>query len=336
MNGSQLLSEAHSLILMNEKERLLQLLKSNSSLQIDECEFERFIHSFLDSYKGIDNCININGSGGSKIPKLNLSSIACIYTAAITNMKVVKTGSIANTSLVGSSDLFDKLGLLHAHNKLKGLDMFNFAYYDFLQITAWKRYRDILTLNDSLKHYINNGVFFDYSARITSSDSIRRDIRGHHRISSDNCAITNTYSWHHRYVLTNPHIIPNNSITLQRQFIFNWSNGTTPITAHDIERISSHAIHSVISAIHYELYTLCNSAELPDDEFVANEIVEMGDVLFKLVRPVHIVIVGVVSDDDARILHHILDVAKARNLRIREGSVRIGPVGDLAHDGKFL
>ena len=164
MNGSQLLSEAHSLILMNEKERLLQLLKSNSSLQIDECEFERFIHSFLDSYKGIDNCININGSGGSKIPKLNLSSIACIYTAAITNMKVVKTGSIANTSLVGSSDLFDKLGLLHAHNKLKGLDMFNFAYYDFLQITAWKRYRDILTLNDSLKHYINNGVFFDYSA----------------------------------------------------------------------------------------------------------------------------------------------------------------------------
>ena len=57
-------------------------------------------------------------------------------------------------------------------------------------------------------------------------------------------------------------------------------------------------------------------------------------VLLELVCAINIIIVGVVSDDDAGILHHILDIAKARNIRIWEGSVRVGPFGDLTHDGK--
>ena len=46
-----------------------------------------------------------------------------------------------------------------------------------------------------------------------------------------------------------------------------------------------------------------------NDKLVAYEIVEVGDVLLKLVRTVHVVIVGIVPNNDTRILHHILDEA---------------------------
>ena len=75
---------------------------------------------------------------------------------------------------------------------------------------------------------------------------------------------------------------------------------------------------------HHELDAFGDGAELPDNQSVSDEIVEVRDMLFKLIRPVHVVIVGVVPDDDARILHHILDVAQAWNLGIRECRIRIG------------
>jgi hypothetical protein len=57
-------------------------------------------------------------------------------------------------------------------------------------------------------------------------------------------------------------------------------------------------------------------------------------VLLDLVCAINIIIVGEIYDNDAGILHHILDVAKARNLGIWKDSVRIGPVGNNVHGGK--
>ena len=36
-------------------------------------------------------------------------------------------------------------------------------------------------------------------------------------------------------MLANPDIIAHNGITLQRQFIFHWSNGTSPVATNDIK-----------------------------------------------------------------------------------------------------
>src|SRR5574344_214035 len=141
---------------------------------------------------------------------------------------------------------------------------------------------------------------------------------------------------HHSHVLANPDIIADNSVTFQGQFLFHRSNRATPISTHNVERISSHAIHSMVGAVHHELDAFGNGAELPDNQFVTDEIVEMGDVLFKLVRTVHVVIVGVVPDDDTRILNHILYEAKTWKIRVREDSVRVGPVGNIVHGGKSL
>ena len=58
-------------------------------------------------------------------------------------------------------------------------------------------------------------------------------------------------------------------------------------------------------------------------------------MLLDLVCAINIIIVGVVSDDDAGILHHILDEAKPWKIRIREGCTRIRSVEYLVHDGKY-
>ena len=82
----------------------------------------------------------------------------------------------------------------------------------------------------------------------------------------------------------------------------------------------------MIGTVHHKLHTLGNGTELADNQFVANKIVEVSDVLLKLVSTIHIVIVGIIADDDTWILHHILDEAKSWEVRIRENLVWIWSV----------
>ena len=64
----------------------------------------------------------------------------------------------------------------------------------------------------------------------------------------------------------------------------------------------------MVGPVHYELNALSDGTELSDNQFVADEIVEVCYVFLKLVRTIHLIIVCVVPDD-AGILYHILDVA---------------------------
>jgi hypothetical protein len=87
----------------------------------------------------------------------------------------------------------------------------------------------------------------------------------------------------------------------------------------------------VVGPVHHELNALGDGAEFPDNQFVADEIVEVGNVLLKLICTIHVIIVRVVPDDNARILHHVLDETETRNLRIRERRIGVGSVGYLVH-----
>ena len=165
MIGGEFLKQVYFLILSGDRNGVQKLLSNNRSLYIDKHDFEEFIFSFSSLHNELKGCINLNGSGGSRIPKLNISSIACLYIAAITGLNIVKTGSSSNSSLFGSSDLFNELGLLHLKSKSSSLSLFHFAYYDYLQLSPWKLYRNILITNTSLKTFIENGIFFDYSAQ---------------------------------------------------------------------------------------------------------------------------------------------------------------------------
>lgn len=166
MNSKDLLQRALSYIHNCESAKIQELMNKHQDIIISIYDFEAFVYAFSHNFKELEQCININGSGGSLIPKLNITSIACLYIAAITRLKIAKTGSAKNTSMVGSSDFFRSLGLLSTHNKLNGLHKYSFCYYDHTELAPWKLYKELLSQNKSLCEYIQNGVFFEYSANI--------------------------------------------------------------------------------------------------------------------------------------------------------------------------
>ena len=69
-----------------------------------------------------------------------------------------------------------------------------------------------------------------------------------------------------------------------------------------------------------------NGANHRMDGVTTYEVVEMSDMLLELVSTIHIIVVGIVADDDMRVLHHVLDEAEAWNLRIRKSLIGIGSV----------
>ena len=113
-------------------------------------------------------------------------------------------------------------------------------------------------------------------------------------------------AWHNGYILTNPNVIAHNGISLQRQFIFQRSNGTSPVAANDVKRIGCYAIHPMVGSIHDKLHTLGNSAEFANNKPVTYEVIEMSDMLLELVSTIHIIVIGVVTDDNTWVLHHFL------------------------------
>ena len=82
----------------------------------------------------------------------------------------------------------------------------------------------------------------------------------------------------------------------------------------------------MIGPVHHKLHTFGNSTELPDNQLVTYEVIEVRDMLLKLVCTVYVIVIGIVTDDDSRVLYHVFDVTEAWNVRIRESLVGVWPV----------
>ena len=52
----------------------------------------------------------------------------------------------------------------------------------------------------------------------------------------------------------------------------------------------------MIGTVHHKFHSFGDSTELSDDQFVADEVVEMGDMLLKLVGTIHIVVISILAD----------------------------------------
>ena len=155
-------------------------MEENRYEMVSISDFFSFADLFSEeTKKRIRGAINIHGMGGTGIPKINLTSIASLYLSTICNRHIVKTGSRKNKSVMGSTDFFEKLGILHIKEKEKVLDEFGFAYYDYLELSPWKMYKGILSKNDNIKDILERTHFFDYEMGILgvgiSSDKAYRD-----------------------------------------------------------------------------------------------------------------------------------------------------------------
>ena len=192
-------------------------------------------------------------------------------------------------------------------------------FYRLLPPAQSEKQLDCLIIEPSAHH----------PCRIACCNAIGWNVSGNGGVRPDYGAIANMHSRHYGHVLAYPHVVSDNGVAFKRQFILHWRNHPSPGAAHDIKRIGCGAIHPVVRAVHYEIHTSGNSAEIAYDEPIANEIIEMSYMLLKPVGSIDIIVISLVTDDDSRILYHILYVAHARNSGIREHRIFIGK---LIHD----
>lgn len=163
--NNQFLIRLFELIETGEDNRILQLIEENkkTSISIDDIiAFSRESGCLIKEQ--LHGSVNINGSGGSGIIKPNLSSVTAMYVACVSDVRVVKTGSCAYTGKWGSTDFFRELGLLNSENRKRVLEKYGFAYYDYLEVSPWKRYKKAMYSNTDLNALFWKVVFFDYPA----------------------------------------------------------------------------------------------------------------------------------------------------------------------------
>jgi hypothetical protein len=77
-----------------------------------------------------------------------------------------------------------------------------------------------------------------------------------------------------------------------------------------LEGVCRYAGELVIGAVHDEADPLRQSTKLADYQFVANERKMVKDIALEIFRAFRIVVIGVVSDQNVRILHSILFLMK--------------------------
>lgn len=148
-------------------DRLSEFIESNIHTPVLPQEFEEFTQLFAAEEKcWLKGSVNIHGMGGTGIPKLNLTSIACLYLSVLTDLPIAKTGSRKNTGIMGSTDFFEELGLMAIRNRRKMLDTFGFVYFDYLELSPWKAYKQILRKNVYVADILEQYHFFEYEIGI--------------------------------------------------------------------------------------------------------------------------------------------------------------------------
>lgn len=161
--STDFLEKTKELILADKRKELCEFFYKHAKVKVSKSDFFKFVESlhpkYMDKLKG---AININGMGGSQIPKLNISSLLCLYIAAMTQRNVVKTGSSSRSSLNGSSDFFEQIGLLNMKNKIQMLQKHHFCYFDHTQLAPWKKYKKELSCHQGIKKILENCIFFEY------------------------------------------------------------------------------------------------------------------------------------------------------------------------------
>lgn len=168
------------LIHAEKQKELTEFICRHKGTEVAKDDFFKFVDTFHPEYiNKLSGSININGMGGSRIPKLNISSLLCLYVAAITQKNIVKTGSVSRTGLNGSSDFFEQIGLLNMENKIQAFEKNHFCYFDYTQLAPWKKYKKELCAHQCIKKIWENCLFFEYPESIYGlglSDKKQQDI----------------------------------------------------------------------------------------------------------------------------------------------------------------
>lgn len=152
----------------NNDPDVLALILNYKDVQFSEDEIITFLEK-MSSKKKYNEYYTISGSGGSRIIKPNITSIAFLYIASL-GIPIVKTGSEAVTGIFGSTDFFRSMDLCNVEiNNEK----YHFAYYDGYSVSQWKKHKNLLSVNKAFKDYFQLNYFNDF--KVKSKMSIQLD-----------------------------------------------------------------------------------------------------------------------------------------------------------------
>lgn len=151
---NQILEDIVAAIQLRDATAVYDLLSQNKKTHLTEDDIYSFLTINSKSIP-ISKAYTVCGSGGSMIPKPNISSLACLYLSCC-NLPILKVGSGKQTSLFGSSDFFDCYGLT---NKYIVNDNIHFAYYDVETVKPWFKYRHLLPMNECFRVFFEKHIF---------------------------------------------------------------------------------------------------------------------------------------------------------------------------------
>ena len=151
---------------------------------------------------------------------------------------------------------------------------------------------------------------------ITDCDRVGRYVFGHDRVGPDDRAVANVDAREDRRVLADPNVVADHGVSTEPPG--SEGPGKTFEFVDDLKGIGGIAIEHMVRPVHHELHAAGNAAEFADDQFVTHEVVVMGDVFLKGFRSlVHILVIGIVPDDDVGVGDYAVDIAERFELRIR-------------------
>lgn len=156
----------------NNINKIQEIVENNINTFISNKE----ITTFLENSRNVPSnkysqyyCIT--GSGGSKLKKPNITSIAFLYIASM-GIPIVKTGSRAMTGTYGSTDLFEELNLCNREIDNK---KYKFAYFDVFDTIRWLKYKKELSKNECFNKYFCNTEIHEF--KVKSKMTIQIDER---------------------------------------------------------------------------------------------------------------------------------------------------------------
>ena len=163
MDGYSFLKQIYNCICDNSVNNLYLTMDENENTIVSDEEFEFFTQLFAgEEREWLQGSVNIHGMGGTGIPKVNLTSIACLYLSVISNLPIAKTGSRKNTGVFGSTDFFEKLKFTTIVDKKRMFEEYGFVYFDYLELSPWKQYKQYLKKNRYIADILERYHFFEY------------------------------------------------------------------------------------------------------------------------------------------------------------------------------
>lgn len=142
--------------------KIQELIGNNSNTFISNKEITTFLENCRKvSSNRYSQYYCITGSGGSKVKKPNITSIAFLYIASM-GIPIIKTGSRAMTGTYGSSDLFEELNLCNREISSK---KYKLAYFDVFDTIKWLNYKKELSKNEYFNKYFCNTEIHEFKVK---------------------------------------------------------------------------------------------------------------------------------------------------------------------------